>query len=61
MIDAGDASTDTQSVHVQLDLRTYVLPVLKANAQELAAHDEVLAQLDKSSGGKTVWRQSQLT
>jgi DNA polymerase-3 subunit epsilon len=61
LIDAGDASTDTQSVHVQLDLRTYVLPVLKANAQELAAHDEVLAQLDKSSGGKTVWRQSQLT
>jgi len=61
LIDAGDASTDTQSVHVQLDLSTYVLPVLKANAQELAAHDEVLAQLDKSSGGKTVWRQSQLT
>jgi DNA polymerase III subunit epsilon len=59
LIDAGDAPVDTQSVMVQVDLSTYVLPVLPANAQELAAHDEVLTQLDKSSGGKTVWRQAQ--
>jgi len=56
LIDAGDAPTDTLSVKVQLDLSTYALPVLPANAQELAAHDDVLTQLDKSSGGKTVWR-----
>ena len=59
LIDAGNAPSDTQSVMVQVDLSTYVLPVLPANAQELAAHDEVLIQLDKSSGGKTVWRQAQ--
>jgi DNA polymerase-3 subunit epsilon len=58
LIDAGDAPTDTQAVLVQVDLSTFVLPVLAANAQELAAHDEVLIQLDKSSGGKTVWRQA---
>ncbi len=40
-----------------VDLRGIVLPTLHANPQELAAHDEVLAQLDKSSGGKTLWRQ----
>jgi DNA polymerase-3 subunit epsilon len=40
-----------------VDLSQYVLPVLSANTQELAAHDDVLMQLDKSSGGKTVWRQ----
>jgi DNA polymerase-3 subunit epsilon len=56
LIDAGDTPADTQSVKVQVDLSTYVLSVLPANAQELAAHDEVLNQLDKSSGGKTVWR-----
>ena len=56
LIDAGDPPTDTLSVKVQLDLSTYALPVLPANAQELAAHDDVLTQLDKSSGGKTVWR-----
>ncbi|PIT81269.1 DNA polymerase III subunit epsilon [Limnohabitans sp. 15K] len=59
LIDAGDVPTDTQSVKVQVDLSTYVLSVLPANAQELAAHDEVLTQLDKSSGGKTVWRLAQ--
>ena len=53
-------SSDTQEpglVVEQLDLRSMQLPVLEANAQEMAAHDDVLAQLDKSSGGKTVWTQ----
>lgn len=53
-------SSDTQEpglVVEQLDLRSMQLPVLEANAQEIAAHDDVLAQLDKSSGGKTVWKQ----
>ena len=59
LIDAGDAPADTQSVKVHLDLSTYALPVLPANAQELAAHDDVLTQLDKSSGGQTVWRLAQ--
>lgn len=59
LIDAGDAPADTQAVVLQVDLSTFTLPVLPANAQELSAHDEVLGQLDKSSGGKTVWRQAQ--
>ena len=59
LIDAGDAPTDTQTVVVQVDLSTYALPVLSANAQELAAHAEVLVQIDKSSGGKTIWRQTE--
>jgi len=33
-----------------------VLAVLSADAAELAAHEAVLATLDKTSGGKTVWR-----
>ena len=41
---------------VQIDLRSFQLPVLRASEQELAAHEEVLAQIDKASGGKTVWR-----
>ena len=44
--------TGTSSV----DLRRLVLPVLTANAQELEAHADVLRQLDKASGGKTVWQ-----
>ena len=41
---------------LQMDLRGFVLPVVAANAQELAVHEDVLMQLDKSSGGKTLWR-----
>lgn len=41
---------------VQIDLRSFALPVLPASEQEAAAHEEVLAQIDKASGGKTIWR-----
>jgi DNA polymerase III subunit epsilon len=40
----------------RVDLTAFTLPVLLASDQEAAAHEEVLRQLDKSSGGKTVWR-----
>lgn len=60
LIDAGDAPGDTQGQGVQhIDLSRFALPILSANAQELAAHEDVLTQLDKSSGGKTIWRQTQ--
>lgn len=59
LIDAGDAPSDSQSVLQSVDLSQFVLTILSANAQELAAHDDVLSQLDKSSGGKTVWRPAQ--
>jgi DNA polymerase-3 subunit epsilon len=39
-----------------IDLRAFALPVLAATADEIAAHESVLADLDKASGGKTVWR-----
>jgi hypothetical protein len=29
--------------------------VVRATEEELAAHQEVLAQIDQSSGGKAVW------
>lgn len=32
------------------------LPVLHASESELSAHEKVLAILDKTSGGRTVWR-----
>jgi DNA polymerase-3 subunit epsilon len=41
---------------LSVDLRSFVLTVPAASAQELAAHDDVLAQIDKASAGKTLWR-----
>jgi DNA polymerase-3 subunit epsilon len=42
---------------VQIDLRSIRLPVLHANSQETAAHATLLADIDKASKGRTVWRQ----
>ncbi len=55
LMDAGSAD-EAGVVAVQVDLRGFVLPVVAANAQELVAHEDVMSQLDKSSGGKTLWR-----
>ncbi len=59
LIDAGDAPADARTAVAPVDLSRFDLPVLSANAQELVAHEDVLTQMDKSSGGKTVWRQAQ--
>lgn len=53
-----DASARDAVGHARplIDLRAFKLPVIAADAQELAAHETVLAQIDKDSKGKTVWR-----
>ena len=53
-----DVATDEpkQGAVVVVDLRTFELPVLVAAEHELAAHEEVLVQLDKSSNGRTLFR-----
>ena len=43
-------------VVAQVDLASFKLRVVNANDQELAAHEDVMVQMDKSSGGKTIWR-----
>lgn len=57
LMDAG-STDDTNIVDVRMDLTGFALPVLSANAQELAAHEDVVNQIDKSSGGKTLWRKA---
>jgi DNA polymerase-3 subunit epsilon len=58
LIDAGGDDGKPGSEEA-VDLSGFVLPVIQANAQEHAAHQDQLAQLDKASGGKTIWRQTQ--
>ncbi len=42
-----------------VDLSGFVLPVLAASDAELADHERVLGEIDKASGGKTIWRAQQ--
>jgi DNA polymerase-3 subunit epsilon len=55
LIDLG-ASDTVGGIVTRVDLTAFTLPVLLASDQEAAAHEEVLKQLDKASGGKTLWR-----
>ena len=56
LIDAAGADAGGGPAVVRVDLSQFALPVLVANEQEAGAHEDVLKQLDKASGGKTVWR-----
>ncbi len=54
---SDDAQEDDSGLPiVALDLRSIVLPVIRASEQECAEHEAVLAQIDKASGDKTIWR-----
>jgi DNA polymerase-3 subunit epsilon len=50
-----DGPTSPQA-ELARDLSIFVLPVLEPSADELAAHEAVLVDLDKASGGRTIWR-----
>ena len=56
LMDDSSATDSAGLATAALDLSSFILTVLPANQQELAAHEDVLKQIDKSSGGKTVWR-----
>ena len=53
-----DVATDEgpQGISTAVDLRDFELAVIAAAEDELAAHHEVLLQLDKSSNGRTLFR-----
>ncbi|KQP20945.1 DNA polymerase III subunit epsilon [Pseudorhodoferax sp. Leaf265] len=54
-VEPTDEAVTTNEVP-RIDLSSIVLPVLVASEEEVVAHEAVLAQLDKSTGGKTIWR-----
>ena len=55
LMDTGTTEEEGIKV-VAIDLQTIDLPVLAATESELTEHDDILKQIDKSSGSKTVWR-----
>jgi DNA polymerase-3 subunit epsilon len=55
MMDVGGPAQDGDMAPL-IDLSGFDLPLLLANDQEIAAHEVLLADIDKASKGKTVWR-----
>jgi DNA polymerase-3 subunit epsilon len=52
--DAGDPAHPLADMAA--DLASFELQVIDPTSEELAAHEAVLAELDKASKGKTIWR-----
>ena len=59
MMDANTAVQHDGALPV-IDLARFELPLLMANAQECIAHETLLADIDKASKGKTIWRTTSL-
>jgi DNA polymerase-3 subunit epsilon len=57
VIDVGDEGRNEITL-AAVDLSAFDLPLLPVSPEEAAAHEAMLAELDKASGGKTVWRQA---
>ena len=57
LMDTGPEQTE-EDLLACMDLSGFNLQVLAANHQEILAHAEVIKQIEKSSGGKTVWQAS---
>ena len=56
--DSGSGNrTEGEPLHDATDLSGLVLAVHRASDEERAAHAAMLADLDKASGGKTLWRE----
>ena len=55
MIDTSE-SLDSSGNVLKVDLSNFILPMVFPNDQEILAHEQVLCDIDKASGGKTLWR-----
>ncbi|TSE26649.1 MULTISPECIES: DNA polymerase III subunit epsilon [Tepidimonas] len=56
VIDLGASLGEGAGDDVRRDLSSLELPVLAPDADELAAHEALLAALDQETKGRTVWR-----
>jgi len=57
LIDLGDVAAEGAALE-RIDFSRLELPVLRADDNEQAAHEQVLAGIDKDSGGQTLWRRA---
>jgi DNA polymerase-3 subunit epsilon len=57
LMDVGGTEQKGAAQH-SVDLTQFDLEVIAANASEIAAHVEVINQLEKASGGKAIWKES---
>ncbi|HET7527222.1 MAG TPA: DNA polymerase III subunit epsilon [Burkholderiaceae bacterium] len=57
VIDIAQSAVHGAHAGTAIDLAAFDLPVIDPSEAELAAHAAVLSDLDKASGGRTLWRE----
>ena len=58
VIDVADEGTTELAGAARVDLAGLELIVVEPSPEELAAHEALLTDLDRASGGKTLWREA---
>lgn len=57
MMEVDESPAAIEAAHVAMDAAAKLdFVVVRASEDEIAAHDEILADLDKASGGKCLWK-----
>jgi DNA polymerase III subunit epsilon len=57
VIEGQNSSSNAQTAALAaIDFRAFELPMVAVSEAEQEAHEKVLTEIDKASGGKTVWR-----
>jgi DNA polymerase III subunit epsilon len=56
VIDMSQSSSQGMESGQRVDFSSLTLAVIEPSADELAAHDAMLTELDKASSGRTIWR-----
>lgn len=58
VIDLHEEAGPATVAQVAVDLTSLTLPVITASQDEIAAHAALMADIDKASNGRTIWRET---
>ncbi|MDP9044971.1 MAG: DNA polymerase III subunit epsilon [Pseudomonadota bacterium] len=60
VIDDHQTSAEQAALEAAIDFASLDLIVIEASAAEATAHEQVMAEIEKASGGKRIWREPAL-
>ena len=56
LVMGDNQSQDAAGNNIKIDLSVFPLSIVMPEAEEILAHEQLLADIDKASSGKTLWR-----
>lgn len=56
LVMGDNQSQDAAGNNIKIDLSVFPLSIVMPEVEEMLAHEQLLADIDKASSGKTLWR-----